>query len=234
MKISLKTSASWCFERFDIFFLVSTINLTLNCVAFLPLLRPSSKLMPLNFASTCSAPVDICNQQGLAFPLSDFHSKWYLNAFAGDCFYMAIFFPLAMFAYIYSKLMMKNWVDELFTSDHILSCTTSFCRGTLCKRSLSLSLSFEWAHFLPCRKAKVKWSWHWQGPICKTGFIGGLVVTIDLPCPTYSNKRQLDGFFYELQISEPTAPKGRCFEPNIWRNLKSHNHPNIFFCSEGL
>ena len=171
---------------------------------------------------------------GLSLSISDFHSKWYLNAFAGDCFYMAIFFPLAMFAYIYSKLMMKNWVDELFTSDHILSCTTSFCRGTLCKRSLSLSLSFEWAHFLPCRKAKVKWSWHWQGPICKTGFIGGLVVTIDLPCPTYSNKGQLDGFFYELQISEPTAPKGRCFEPNIWRNLKSHNHPNIFFCSEGL
>ena len=35
---------------------------------------------------------------------------------------------------------------------------------------------------------------------------GSLVVTIDLPCPTYSNKGQLDGFFYELQISELKTP----------------------------
>ena len=145
-----------------------------------------------------------------------------------------------MFAYIYSKLMMKNWVDELFTSDHILSCTTSFCRGTLCKRSLSLSLSFEWAHFLPCRKAKVKWSWHWQGPICKTGFIGGLVVTIDLPCPTYSNKRQLDGFFMSFRspsFRRQQLKKGGVLstgQPNIWLNPKSHNHSSIFCCSEGL
>ena len=115
--------------------------------------------------------------------------------------------------------MIQIWVDELFTSDLILSCMSSFCRRILCK-DLYLQ-SFEWAHFLPCRKAKVKWSWHWQGPICKTGFIGTMV-TIDLPCPTYSNKRQLDGFLYEFQISElktPTAQKERCFEQRTTQHL---------------
>ena len=89
-----------------------------------------------------------------------------------------------------------------------------------CAKDLYLQ-SFEWAHFLPCRKAKVKWSWHWQGPICKTGFIGTMV-TIDLPCPTYSNKRQLDRFLYEFQISElktPTAQKERCFEQRTTQHL---------------
>ena len=53
---------------------------------------------------------------------------------------------------------------------------------------------------------------------------GSLVVTIDLPCPTHSNKRQLDGFFMSFRfpsLRRQQLKKGGVLstgQPNIWLN----------------
>ena len=134
--------------------------------------------------------------------------------------------------------MIHNWVDELFTSDHILSFTSSFCRRILCNRSLFTIFWMSTLSSLQKGQSKMKLTWHWQGPICKTGFIGKMV-TIDLPCPTHSNKRQLDGFFMSFRfpsLRRQQLKKGGVLstgQPNIWLNPQSRNHSNIVFCSEG-